>query len=195
MDSNSRQIFEDELVMSKAISRPSDMVFDAVHQPTTINGQTAYEREETLVYNQKPLVNFSNTGLMGGFQTIFNTYSCGVTKEQKQFESIVCDFLQVPEILVFPSYEAICADFAANILNDTDTIIYDEYCNPSLMRGIRLSAAALMSMKAIASITVTSSIRRIRKSLTKFSSAFSVRPTVTRARIRSKFRVTVRAIY
>ena len=141
MDSNSRQIFEDELVMSKAISRPSDMVFDAVHQPTTINGQTAYEREETLVYNQKPLVNFSNTGLMGGFQTIFNTYSCGVTKEQKQFESVVCDFLQVPEILVFPSYEAICADFAANILNDTDTIIYDEYCTPSLMRGIRLSAA------------------------------------------------------
>ncbi len=120
MDSNSRQFFEEELVMSKAISRPSDMVFD---------------------FDNTSIINFSNTGLMGGFQTIFNTYSCGVTKEQKQFESVVCDFLQVPEILVFPSYEAITADFAANLLNDTDAIIYDEYCNPSLMRGIRLSAA------------------------------------------------------
>ena len=160
MDSNSRQFFEDELVMSKAISRPSDMVFD---------------------FDNTSIINFSNTGVMGGFQTIFNTYSCGVTKEQKEFESVVCDFLQVPEILVFPSYEAITADFAANLLNDTDAIIYDEYCNPSLMRGIRLSAAEKLrfrhnDMAKLEDKLKLSQMRRIRMIVT--DGIFAIRGNV-----------------
>lgn len=127
MDTSTRQIFEDELVMSMTISRPSSRVFS--------------HDNEHIFYNGTPLENYSIIGVMGGSPTIFNSYSCGILSEQKEFEDSACSFLQVPEILVFPSYEALTADFASNLLNDTDAIIYDEFCNPSLMRGIRLSSA------------------------------------------------------
>ncbi len=130
MKQNIQKIIEEELVISKTVSRPE----------TFCHG---FDEDGFLCYDDVKTLNTMTCDFLGQSleQKTYSNYFCGQSKNTALLEEKISEFLQTQDTFVTGSYEGLCVEIFEDLLNKDDIILYDSAVSPWLRKGIKICDA------------------------------------------------------
>jgi glycine C-acetyltransferase len=127
---NIQKIIEQELVISKTVSRPESSLYE-------------FSPEGTLCFGGREYFNAFTTDFLGFSESrrILGSYYCGKSKNVEVLEQNITAFLQTQDTFLTGSYEGLCVEIFEDLLNKNDVIIYDSAVSPWIRKGIKICDA------------------------------------------------------
>ena len=131
MKQNIQKIIEEELVISKTVSRPETLSY------------TFSEGGSVLCYDNAKYLNTMTCDFLGmsPFMRTSSNFFCGQSKNTKVLENEISHFLQTQDTFITGSYEGLCVEIFEDLLNKDDVILYDSAVSPWIRKGIKICDA------------------------------------------------------
>lgn len=126
-----QKIIEEEIVISKTVSRPENAIYEFAQDG------------DFLCYPQKQMPNMFSADFLGfsPFKRTYSNYNCGKSKNTALLENFITQFLQTQDTFITGSYEGLCVEIFEDLLNKDDIILYDSAISPWLRKGVKICDA------------------------------------------------------
>ena len=127
---NIQKIIEEELVISKTVSRPETLCH-------------SFDEDGYLCYDEIKTLNTMTCDFLGksSDEKSYSNYYCGQSKNTALLEEKISQFLQTQATFITGSYEGLCVEIFEDLLNKDDIILYDSAVSPWLRKGIKICDA------------------------------------------------------